>query len=159
MTFSLSCVNNIRSPLVYILYFSYLLLQFTVLCTSPFRHYCCGDLHHPVHSGVPHPLHVPPQGHLPHQWGQRRGVLGVGRHGHHWNRPQLHRDHRWEQEGVVHLAGWGQNVQTLSDSIRMSRNLGSSFAVQAEKWIGLYILNSLSILSIVVGRLQSPLHI
>lgn len=114
-------------------------------CTSRFRHYCCGDLHHPLHSGVPHPLHVPPQGHLPHQWGQRRGVLGVGRHGHHWNWPQLHRDHRREQEGMVHLTGWGQNVQTLSDSIRTSRNLGSSFGVQAEMWIGLYILNSLSI--------------
>lgn len=31
------------------------------------RGHCCGDLHHPLHLGLPHSVYVPSQGHLPHQ--------------------------------------------------------------------------------------------
>lgn len=73
------------------------------------RHHRSGDLHHPVHAGVPHPLHVPSQRHLPHQrgQGQRRVSRRVSRHGHHWHwQPG---DHRRIKEGVVHLTGSGRS--------------------------------------------------
>lgn len=68
-----------------------------------------GDLHHPLHFGVPDPLHVPPQGDLSHQWGQRGRVSRERRRRHNEQWPQLHGDHRWEQEGMAYLSprGWG----------------------------------------------------
>lgn len=78
-----------------------------VLC----RYHRRGDLHHLMYSGVPDPLHVPPQRHLPHQRGQgQRGAhRRIGGHGHHRHRQP--RNHRRVQEGVVHLTANGGTLR------------------------------------------------
>lgn len=78
---------------------------FSNLSTSSIflRHHCCRDLHHPLHPGVPHSLHVPPQGDLPHQWGQGGGVCRKRRCSHHEQWPQFYGNHWWEQKRVAYL--------------------------------------------------------
>lgn len=78
------------------------------------RYHRSGDFHHPMYSGIPDPLHVPSQRHLPHQWGKRqRGVCrGIGRHGHHWHWQPW--NHWWIKERVVHLT---TNVRTLKEDM------------------------------------------
>lgn len=75
-----------------------------IIISRSCRHHRGGDFHHPLHAGVPGASHVPSQGLLPHQRGQRGGVCRLRWCSHHRERPRLHRDHRREQEGVVHLA-------------------------------------------------------
>lgn len=84
------------------------------------RCYCRGDLHHPLHSGVPDPLHVPPQRHLPHQrgQGQRRVRHGVRRHSHHRHRQPG--DHRRIKEGVVHLTAGDGTLRDRKHFVRPS---------------------------------------
>ena len=86
------------------------LLKTTDVCL-PCRYHCSGDLHHLMYSGVPDPLHVPSQRHLPHQRGQeqRRVRRRIGRHGHH--RHGQPRNHRRIKEGVVHLTANGRTLR------------------------------------------------
>ncbi len=51
------------------------------------RHHRGGDFHHPLHAGVPGASHVPSQGLLPHQRGQRGGVCRLRWCSHHRERP------------------------------------------------------------------------
>lgn len=83
---------------------------------SWFRYYCCGDLHRPVHVGVPDSLHDTPQENAPKRRVQRGRALGIGRHDYHRDWAQFHRDHWRKQEGMVHLTGW-EHAQITCGSI------------------------------------------
>jgi len=103
-----------------------------VLC----RYHRRGDLHHLMYSGVPDPLHVPPQRHLPHQRGQgQRGAhRRIGGHGHHRHRQP--RNHRRVQEGVVHLTANGGTLRekVIGQATGRHRDGGGFNDQSQERW-------------------------
>lgn len=134
------------------------------------RYHRCGDIHHPLHAGVPDSLHVPPQGDLPHQWGKGSGVVRVRWCGHHRDGAALHRDHWGKQEGMVYLRNpCRQHLRRarVADSVSLwvfeqDRGEGRGAGVSSyptQRYCTLYIVTGLSLISIVFGDLRTPLNI
>lgn len=89
----------------------------------------CGDLHHPLHLGLPLIRHMfRSQGHLPHQREAKGAESAESADAYHEQRPQLHRDHRREQKEWLHLERFFGSVEVGAREGERGREEGADAA-------------------------------